>query len=726
MKKIAIYLVFLLTCTITIHSQTLPKPVREVELHIDTAIYYLSQHNLEYQNREHLYFEYDDEEQICDVFLYPDKNHTFSNFRLKESGDYNFIDSMIFVNNEYYRFKVQFKNLNQSKFIRFTVLAETDSTEIVQEINLFPLTETYVKFYPLNDELYIGETKIFELITNNPENIRLVNDWTTNNNIDYRLTEKFNQLQLHLLPNKTGVHKLNLKLQTIKPYLNENKELVYKLPEIEKSFFVKKSRLRFLHVNKNEVTMDETASREGVAVQIENNPMLRINRTYRIEDQEDPGGPLIAELYTRRTLANDKVLCWLRVYNFHRKTEGYLYIKENDVARFITNFNITPKTSINSLKILRDGKNWTTNTKVYPGETILVRLEGKGFHKAKFNFENIHDVKKDSFIVSESIAEYEVKIPLSISKKDIAVLNHGEPTGHQLNVNEYQNAREFDYIMVNYGAPRARFSGIRGNRIHYKTIKDIEFTFVENRIDDKDKLFGKQYLNMEVEIRDKKNKLIELKSIDNIVICPDDQSPRYKYYDKSDCRTSPISLNDHLSTNTNELPEWASIDVKIDNDKDKHGKNAHSDAIRIVQGRKFKFDIDVSFPAGLITVYKQEKTEEIISQAGDTTTRKYQKVDFGNLGGISMAMIAQFSFYKTDEGQIARYRPYKLGAGFIAMNAFNFTENANKDLAVVLLGSVYPTTKDTRLTFPLYVGGGYLFQEGRMFFLVGPGIRVSL
>ncbi|MGC8803761.1 MAG: hypothetical protein ACP5PS_08335, partial [Bacteroidales bacterium] len=82
------------------------------------------------------------------------------------------------------------------------------------------------------------------------------------------------------------------------------------------------------------------------------------------------------------------------------------------------------------------------------------------------------------------------------------------------------------------------------------------------------------------------------------------------------------------------------------------------------------------------------------------------------------------SFYQKDK--IARFMPYKIGVGFLALNAFNFSNNNNaRDLGIVILGSVYPTRRDTKLSFPLYIGGGYLLNTNSWFWVFGPGIRVS-
>lgn len=89
-----------------------------------------------------------------------------------------------------------------------------------------------------------------------------------------------------------------------------------------------------------------------------------------------------------------------------------------------------------------------------------------------------------------------------------------------------------------------------------------------------------------------------------------------------------------------------------------------------------------------------------------------------------MALIEQISFYHPEK--IGRVRPYKFGAGFIALNAFNFNENAKQDLGIVALAMLFPTTRDSKLSFPLYIGGGYLIKEKTWMFLIGPGIRISL
>jgi hypothetical protein len=506
-------------------------------------------------------------------------------------------------------------------------------------------------------------------------------------------------------------------------------KLYYKTIPFSQDFTVKTIRLQFLNVEADNITMDDKTRIKGIETQIDMSSRLQMNKTYRIENQEQPGGTLIGEIFTKSTLASGKALCIIRPYNFHRNNEGYLYIKDGDRTLFITNFNVTPKTTINDIKILHEGAKWKSTNKVHPGELIHIRLEGIGFNKASFHFEDLTPIDTSSLTKNDQVTEYKLKIPIDISKKRLDIYNHDEPTEKFLKIEEFQRPREFDFVNIDYGQRKVRLASIRKPLINFETIKDVNVSFSEYKIDSEDKLFGKQYLDMEVIVRDKSNKLIEMKEINDIEVCPSDNSPRYPYYDKSDCLQDDINLNQYLRNKTYELPEWSRITLKTKHDEDKYDESIKKKEIEIIQGSRYKFDVEVSFPAGLISIFKDEYQEELIrrNESGeitDTVMVTKTKMNYGKFSGISMAMMAQFSFYHPDK--IATYRPYKVGAGFLALNAFNFQENADKDLAIVVLGSVYPTTKDTKLSFPLYVGGGYLVQESKMIFLIGPGIRVTL
>ena len=705
-----ILFVIFITSGKSLQSQNFRDFFRDAAIRIDTNIYTLNNNSVRFQNSEHLAFEYTDEYATCEIILYPHSAELIDSLALLVSGSYNLTDSMINFNDEYYRFKVEFPDLNASDFNVFTFRIKKNGEEksIIIELKLLPYHSTYVKLYPLTDELFIGEEKIIELITNNIDNIRFSNDWQVSEGINYRLSKTFNQLQLHLVPNSIGTKTIRIPLQTKVPCTIKNGMPVYNLPLVEYTFNVKQSRIQYLGIDKREVTLDDSSRRQGIEVQIENSRLLKLAKTYRIEDQETPGGALIAELFTRDLLTNNRVLCWLRIYNYHRDSEGYLYIKDGDQSMFITNFNITPQTRIDRITILRDG-NWIENPDVYPGEIIDLRIEGQGLHKARFTFEELIDITPDTTIRSENFALYKFRVPLDVTKNRLNLYNWANYTGRALNVREFQEPRPFDYISVDYDGQKHKLSDLPFTIIVDKTIPDVIFSYDRSMIDSGEKLYGKQYLEMEITVIGRKDELIEMKTIENIVICPDINSPRYSHYDDRDCGSDYFNLNRYLRKKTHALDIWSRISIKVSNRTDKYSNEGFIREFDLILRKDYSFDIELSFPAGLLTVSKANPGEE--------------DQRLGQLTGISVAMIAQFSFYHPEK--INTLRPFKVGAGFLALNAFNFSDEVERDVGLVILGSLYPTTKDVRLTFPLYFGGGYLLKDRKFFLLLGPGIRIS-
>ena len=711
--KIAKTLILLyLLIPLSVNAQQISPIFNDIILKVDTSRYTLKDNYLLKDSIEYLYFNYEITDEVCEVSLFPAVEGFIKQITLVESGDFKVIDSIRFIDDSFYRFKVEFEDLNKSRFLKFmfNITDTTSDNPKLTELNLFPVTSTHVSLNPLSNELFIGEGKVFELITNNIDNIKFSNDWQESDGISFRIVKSFNQLQLHLLPNTLGTKTVRFQLSTYQPGLNELGDPVYELPLIEYTFNVERSRLQFLNIDKREVTLDDSIRRQGIEIQMDNSRMLKMGKTYRVENQEQPGGTLIAEIFTRNSLTNNRVLCWLRVYNNHRGSEGYLYIKDGDQAVFITNINITPKTQIEKISILRDGM-WSQNLTVYPGETIDLKIEGLSLHKADFAFEELEELSADSLIRSETVANYTFHVPMGVSKRILNLYNHGINTGHSISVKEYQRPRPFDFIKVDFDGIHRRVSDLQGTILVDKTIQDIVFYSDRSIIDSKGLLYGKQYLDLEISITGRKNELVELKKIEDIVICPDITSPRADYYPEKDCNLDHFNLNRYLKKQTYGLDIWSTINIKLSHDKDKYGGEGFTREFDLVLQKSYSFDIEVSFPAGLITVSKPDPDSE--------------DDRFGQLSGISIAMIAQFTFYHPEK--INTPRPYKVGAGFLALNTFNFSDNSdNRDIGLVVLGSIYPTTKDVKLTFPLYFGGGYLLKGQKFFFLLGPGIRIRL
>ncbi|MBR9997351.1 MAG: hypothetical protein KFF73_00200 [Cyclobacteriaceae bacterium] len=676
----------------------------KVEIWIDTKKFDSNQNLVQYNGENHLYFEFEENDPVCEVRIIPKNMAIVPDLSLIRSSDFDVLDSMINVNDQYLRFRIKFRDLSNSSFLKFAFQLNSEDAmdPAIHLVPILPVTETTVEFFPEDTDLFVGEEKQYPLITDNLRNIRVDNIWTRNEAINYRLTEEDGKLTLHLSSQRLGWQTLTLAIRTRKPYINEMGDPSFDLPLIVREFNVKSSRLRFLRIDHEELILDHQ-NLAGYEIQLEDNSYFTVGKTYRIEAQEEPGGALIGEIFTRSYLNNGRILCWFRPYAYHRKSEGYLYIKDDDISRFITNVDIIPNTAIESIQILREGSDWTNNLNVFPGETIEVRIRGESLHRARLTFEDVYDISPDTLVRNEKINNYTLKIPVNILNRQITIYNNGKSTGFSLIVKEYQRAREFDFISLEGNGFKRKLSDLSNTILVDNTIQDVIIGFDRDLIDSDGRLFGIQYLNLKITIRGNNNELIELQEINDLVICPGEYSPRSSFY-RGNCSAEFISLNNHLSKKTFELDEWSKIILEFSHDKNKYDGAGYSKRVEIILQRFWRFDIDVSFPAGLITF------------GGENS---------GNLTGISMAMIAQFSFY--EKNKINRFQPYKVGVGFIALDAFNFSDNDdNRDIAMVVLGSLYPTRRDAKLTFPLYFGMGYKLKNEEFFFLVGPGIRVRL
>lgn len=732
--------------------------IHECILKIDTFAYRYSVNYIRIKGDKRLIFFYNESEKIGEIEVYPKYPSRVKSMQLLKSADYIQLDSAVLLNNEYYRFKLRFVNLNKSQFLGLIFQLSENQTgkATLEEIKLFPYTKTIVNFYPAIDELYVGEEKVFELLTNNVDNIKVDNEWTKGEEINYRLSVNNGQLRLHVLPGAVGNKQLKLKIQTKALFPDENRNLIAQLPDILVPFKIKSSRLTFLQFDQKEITYDESMRKDGIEISIDNHRNLMIGKTYRIENQEKPGGALIAELFTKNNLTNDRVLCIFRTYNIHRQTEGYLYIKDGDDAKYITNLNITPKTAIQSIQLLRSGQEWTSNLNVYPGESVDIKVEGLGLHKARFKWEDVIDYTPDTTLRNEHVCFFKVKIPMGINKRKISLFNAMENTGFSLSVREFQSPRKFDYVWFNYGDGKKILSNASPTIIYRNTIQDIAISFDNSKIDSENRLFGKQYLDVDIRLIGQKGELLEMRSLKNILVLPGDNSPRYPYYLDKTTENTDISVNYMMGNKTYNLTDFSKVELTFRHQADKYTETPIEKKLEIVVQRKVIFDIDVSFPAGLL-IQNLGKTQSEMDQqdAYDANLERYniehdtyirqlelwdpnngpapeftktapekpKKAAFtDNLGGISLALIAQFSF--PDANKVGKLKPYRVGAGFLAINAFNFSESVSRDLAIVALATLYPIKPGKVFNLPIHLGFGYKFQDKISFIMLSPGIGI--
>jgi hypothetical protein len=684
--------------------------LRSLSLTFDTVRYSLGEQMLNVAGEPRLYFYYHNDDQVAELRLVPARPGRRPP-RLLPSSDFVLQDSLIAGPGGEYRGMLHFRNLTGAPFVRLAFAPATDSAgqpaRAQQIVSLLPLTRTTLDARLASPELFIGEEKVLEVSTNNVANVRVSNEWTKNQDIDYKLTREKNGLFLHLVPNTLGAHTLLVRALAERPHLDGASRLTYQLPPLRLDFVVRASRLRFLTAERKDVTYDDAGRSQGSEFVLDDGHNFDLHRTYRIEAQQEPGGALVAELYTRSYLSNDRVLCQLRVYNTHRQADGYLFIKDGDVAKYITNFDITPRPRIMAISVLHRGGDWGGNTTVSPGETVDVRLEGESLLKGRYHFDGANIIPSDSSTRSEKVVIYRVQVPLSSVRKRIVVFDASTPTDYGLSVKEAQRPHQLNFVQVNYGNGPHPVTQLNGPILYDKTIPDVVFSFNTNAIDESGNLYGRQYLTMDVRTVDDKGNLIDQRSVDQLVICPGESSPRYAYYQGNDCQVGNFSLNNLLGRKTYDLDAWYRIIITVRHDARQYGSQGYSQQIELVLRRHVNFDISVSFPAGLLTKYANQPS-------------------YTSFGGISLATLAQLSFYAPD--RINKLRPYRIGAGFVALNAFNLSNDGSvqRDLGIVVIGSVVPVRTGARLTFPLYLGGGYLLTQRLPFLLFGPGIGVTL
>ncbi|MDR0567201.1 MAG: hypothetical protein LBG47_09250 [Prevotellaceae bacterium] len=695
----------------------------EVTLAIDTSLYTLSKNTITYQRKQQLYFEYANRYATCELRFYPKSGGGIHHLSLAASAGYELLDSLVFIEDEAcYRARLRFADLLSNAYLSILLNITTLHGDPAQphtklwELGLFPYSQTWVRLFPANDLLFVGEEKTFELETNNIENIKPTSDWQHSNGIDYRIAQRENRLMLVLQPRELGIKNLDIKLETIAPFLDESGQLSNTIALQPQQFTVQASRLVFLNMDKKEVTYDDEARYKGVSVVIDNNRRLQLNRTYRIEDQEAAGGSLIGELFTVKDLANDKMLCKLTVFNLHRNTEGYLYIKMGDTPTFITNLDITPQLQISAIYVLHEGSDWQTGTSVNPGEQVDVSVEGKSLHKARFTWQDAVDVTADTINQTETRRLFRLRIPMNINKRQIVLLNNGQPVGRALSVVEYQRPRPFDFITLNYGDKgHLKVNKISNTIIARSVLKEFSLSFDKDKIDHKAKLYGKQYLDIDVRVLGKGGEIIEMRTLKNQLVCPDESSPRAAYYKDKSCLSENINFNNILSTKPISLDNFGKVQLDIKHSADKYADPIFEKRVEVVYQPKMLFDIDLSLPAGMLIQNLGE------SEAEKSDGKKSSFTD--NLGGISIALIAQFSF--TDSEKAGKLKPYRCGAGFLFINTFNFRENVQRDLAFVALGSIYPLSSRRMFNVPIHVGVGYKIQEKIPFVMISPGISVA-
>jgi hypothetical protein len=702
-KKVALILFFIAILLSAVKGQTYFK---EISILSDTVRYSYAHNTIRYLNGDYFFFKIRKVQQVFEITFYPQKDKNITSAQLIPSSDIMVIDSLINIDNTYFKGKIKFKDLSVQNPKTLLIAIDAGNEKRTEEVNFFPYYETELLQMDKPVDIYAGEEKIIEIPSKNPDNIKIPSGIIKTADYDYSIGIRNNILEIQIHPYTIGNKELTLNLKTLTPFLNSSNQLSYDLVPYVLHFTVRPSRLNFLNTDKSEFFFDAKAD-ESEEMQLDQKKGLEPGKMYRIENQLDVGGKLIAELYAKSVVGDNKILCSLHPYSYHTINEGYLYIKQGNETKSITNFNILQKPIIDGIWLLHEGEEWSMQPFVRPGEEVQMRIEGKGLAKTKFKFANCTNVKQDSTRIFDDVIFYSFTVPIGITNKAIYVEMNQKRTKYELTVKENRKPRDLDFVLINYGPQTIPFTSPIANKpiVDPHPLNDINISFDRTLIDQKEDLYGKQYLDFEFKIYNNKNDLIEDQKLENIVICPDETSVRGDFYDKKDCFKSVINVNDHLLHKTYDLEGWSKIEVIIKHAEKNYSEPGYSRRVIIIKQKLTSIDLQASFPAGLLI-------------------NNYRSKGIGELSGLSIAFLAQMSFY--DRNAIEKVKPFKIGAGFMALNIFNLeSTNAQPDIAAVIIGSIYPLKPERKFNFPLYFGGGYMLRSGNWFTLLGPGVQFN-
>jgi len=702
-KPFSLFSIVLMTTILGLYSssvqgQNINELFQRIELRFDTLMLDFKQHNI--QGNNHFFLPIRQSSEEIELRWYLNTERPVVPLGILSGKHYEQNDSLLQIGNDYYRVRLKLKDLEAGQAFSILFSAKVKDERRNFELNIYPYLIPKIALAEDEVELFRGEEKSIEVITPNPEIFVVDDDWKETENYDYWLRRQGSNLQLSIRGKSVGSFEMEIPTR-VHFFHPLNGQVSKSTQALKSNLNIKPSRLRYLNADRENIFYD-SESRSAGEIQLDYDSRLRIKQQYRIEDANESAGRLVAEIVPKSSLGNDKILCEVFSYSHHRITDGYLYVKDGTRTIAMTNFNVVNRPQIQSIEMMREGGDWTENLNVFPGETVELRIRGNGLSISKFNFTPCEH-KRDTSRVSDRIVFYTLKVPVDIDRRKVSVFFNEDITAYELIVREYNRPAPLSFIDIDYdGASRIPITSEKLDKPVFvrSTIQDITIYFDRSEIDRGGRLHGMQNIEIEVRVLSKDNQLLDIQTIRNINICPDETSPRSQFYKDEGCDRTSISLNTHLLRKTFALEAFDQIVIEI---RHKSG-NIPPERIHIYADRKFDFDVDISFPAGLLLL------------TPDSDTR------IGNFTGVSTAFMAQFKFYS--QKRIGQLTPFQIGAGFLALNAFNFSETAERDLGVVVLASIVPVRRKNSFSVPIYIGGGYLFNENQLMFLFGPGLQV--
>jgi hypothetical protein len=699
--------ILLCLAALTLRAQQINIP--ELSLRCDTIVYSERTASVKWADKNAIWFRTNDPREICELTFHVAKQSGFRKIRIKPSSRFRIIDSLSLSSENTWRGKIRFNDLLASGQELIAIRAISDSGRVNEfEYPVLPIMDPFIQLPAGNIELMQDEEKVIELPVKNGFNIKTEGNWVNGKTVDYKINPSQHTIQLIVRTHMSGSQSLVLNLHTIKPILNSQFLTSTELPPLMIGFYSRPFKLNYINCDKNKIYLDPGLTHTE-QVLMDYNHSFEMNKSYRIEDRKESGGVLIAELTTQSQVENSsKIICRMRCYSRHRTADGYLFIKDGDKALFMTNLNILDRPEISSMLIRHEGAEWESSASVHPGETVDIRLEGKGLQSAGLEFESCPDFRVDTSRSTDESLFISLHIPSGTIARKISLYLNKHASAFELNVAEYQRPHPLDFVSLNFGGRTRSLDDPELSHPVFleSTIADAILQFDPSKIDQAGDLYGKQYLTVKVELINNDDDLIEQEDF-KLCICPSTSGIRGLYYDRKGCNEGTLSINDKLRHKTYGLDPFTQIIITVRHDESKYKESdGFERKIRLFVKRSYKIDLQISFPTGLL--YKS-----------------FGETGIGNLSGLGICALAQINFY--DENRPGKFRPYSLGAGFISLNTFNFNEGPNdrRDIGLIVAATVIPYKSKSKFSFPIYFGTGYLLKASKGFIMVGPGVQVD-
>lgn len=409
--------------------------LQDIEIRVDTLSFSYNSNRVLLGGENYLPFKFSKNDQTIELRIFVRNNvqSAVKKISIEKSIDYDVLDSLRLVNNEYYQTRIRFKDIANLEFPSLVIKLVQGKEETVF-IPLMPFTDNYATMNIESGDLYLGEETRFEILSNNIDNLKLDQRWQKSDNYEYRFIIRDGRAFFSVLPTSPGKIELNFQAAFKKSnYVNNTLNYFGKKQLFELQ--VRSSRINLLRFDLREIIWNH-GQREPIELQLDNHPRLKLNQTYRIEDSDEKGGLLIGEFQTLKRLSNDKILCSFTPYNYHSLSDGYLYIKQNDNSLFIINLEIIPEPKIDRVSILRSGGTWVESNTLFPGETIEIRIEGTSLDKTKLFFEDLEEIESEQLLKNENISHYKLLVPIDIRKKTINIYSNNKKAGFAFNIQE--------------------------------------------------------------------------------------------------------------------------------------------------------------------------------------------------------------------------------------------------------------------------------------------------